>query len=221
MKVNVPGPAVLNTLLAEKVKKAVVVLEQGGIVAFPTETFYGLAVDPFNEQALSDLFKLKGRPGHKPVLVLIQSENQLTSLARSIPDLYRPLMQLYWPGPLTLVFPALATTLSSALTGTDGIGIGVRISSHPVARAFGQLWGRPLTATSANLSGWPAARTAAEVQQFFGAGVSYILDGGQTPGGMSSTVVGIAQGQLQLIRAGVIDFASLVAGEKVEGCLEK
>lgn len=213
MKVNVPGPALLNTPLAEEVKKAVVVLEQGGIVAFPTETFYGLAVDPFNEQALSDLFKLKGRPGHKPILVLIQSENQLTSLASSIPDLYRPLMQLYWPGPLTLVFPALAT-LSSALTGTDGIGVGVRISSHSVARDFGQLWGLPLTATSANLSGRPAARTAAEVHQFFGAGVSYILDGGQTTGGMSSTVVGIKQGQLRLIRAGVIDFSSLVAGEK-------
>jgi len=214
LKVNVPGPAVLNTPLAEEVKKAVVALEQGGIVAFPTETFYGLAVDPFNEQALSDLFKLKGRPGHKPILVLIQSENQLASLASSIPDLYRPLMQLYWPGPLTLVFPALAT-LPTALTGTDGLGIGVRISSHPVARAFGQLWGRPLTATSANLSGRPAARTAAEVQQFFGAGVSYILEGGQTPGGMSSTVVGISpQGQLQLIRAGVIDFSSLVARGK-------
>jgi len=213
LKVNVSGPALLNKPLAEEVKKAVLVLEQGGIVAFPTETFYGLAVDPFNEQALSELFKLKGRPVHKPILVLIQSENQLAGLASSIPDLYRPLMQLYWPGPLTLVFPALAT-LSTALTGTDGRGIGVRISSHAVARDFGQLWGRPLTATSANLSGRPAARTAAEVQQFFGAGVSYILDGGQTPGGMSSTVVGIAQGQLELIRAGVIDFSSLVAGGK-------
>ncbi|MDO9042023.1 MAG: L-threonylcarbamoyladenylate synthase [Desulfocapsaceae bacterium] len=193
---------------------AVAVLEQGGIVAFPTETFYGLAVDPFNEKALTDLFRLKGRPSHKPFLVLIQNETQLTSLASSIPPVYRPLMQAFWPGPLTLVFPAVAR-LSPVLIG-DSNGIGVRISPHPVARAFGQMWGRPMTATSANLSGMPAARTAYEVRQFFGDEVACVLDGGQTPGGMSSTVVGLYQGELQLIRAGVIEFSSLIKVSKAE-----
>jgi L-threonylcarbamoyladenylate synthase len=197
----------------EDYRRAIAVLAQGGIVAFPTETFYGLAVDPFNEKALSDLFRLKGRPLHKPFLVLIQDETQLLSLASSIPPAYRPLMQAFWPGPLTLVFPAVAR-LSSVLTGDDD-GIGVRISPHPVARAFGQMWGRPMTATSANLSGMPAARTADEVRQFFGDAVNCILDGGQTPGGMSSTVVGLHQGELQLIRAGVIEFSSLIEVSKV------
>jgi L-threonylcarbamoyladenylate synthase len=198
----------------EDYRRAVAVLAQGGIVAFPTETYYGLAVDPFNEKALTDLFRLKGRPLHKPFLVLIQDETQLLSLASSIPPAYIPLMQAFWPGPLTLVFPAVAS-LSSVLTG-DGDGIGVRISPHPVARAFGQMWGRPMTATSANLSGMPAARTADEVRQFFGDGVACILDGGQTPGGMSSTVVGLHQGELQLIRAGVIEFSSLIEVSKAE-----
>jgi L-threonylcarbamoyladenylate synthase len=191
----------------EDYRRATAVLEQGGIVAFPTETFYGLAVDPFNEKALTALFQLKRRVLHKPFLVLIQDETQLSHLASSIPLIYLPLMKAFWPGPLTLVFPACAE-LSSALTGESG-GIAVRISPHPVAGIFGQMWGRPMTATSANLSGLPAARTVDEVRRFFGDGVSCILEGGQTPGGMSSTVVGLNHGKLQLIRAGVIDFSSL------------
>ncbi len=215
MKVERPGHDLPLSPSDKEYRLAVSVLVQGGVVAFPTETFYGLAVDPYNEKALTDLFRLKGRPCHKPFLVLIQNESQLPSLASSIPPAYRPLMEAFWPGPLTLVFPAV-TTLSSMLTG-NGAGIGVRISPHPVARIFGQMWGRPMTATSANLSGMPAARTADEVRRFFGNGIACILDGGQTPGGMSSTVVGLYQEKLQLIRAGAIDFSSLIEASKAEG----
>lgn len=215
MKVECPGHELVQGPSDEDFRRAAAVLGQGGIVAFPTETFYGLAVDPFNEKALKSLFRLKGRPSHKPFLVLIQDESQLSELATSIPHPYRVLMKVFWPGPLTLVFPA-GPGLSSLLTGGSG-GIGVRISPHPVARDFGRMWGRPMTATSANLSGMAAARTADEVHRFFGDGVSLILDGGQTPGGMSSTVVGVDQGRLQLIRAGGIDFSSLVQVGKAEG----
>ncbi len=203
-----PGHEPIHGPSDEDFRRAVLVLAQGGVVAFPTETFYGLAVDPFNEKALTDLFRLKGRPSHKPFLVLIQDESQLSELVSSIPHAYSLLMKAFWPGPLTLVFPA-EQSLSPLLTGETS-GIGVRISPHPVARDFGQMWGRPMTATSANLSGMTSARTADEVQRFFGNGVSLILDGGQTPGGMSSTVVGVDRGKLQLIRAGVIDFSSLI-----------
>lgn len=206
--VECPGHELIHGPSEEDFRRAVSVLEQGGIVAFPTETFYGLAVDPFNEKALTDLFSLKGRPLHKPFLVLIQDASQLSDLVSSIPYAYGVLMKAFWPGPLTLVFPA-GPGLSSLLTGESG-GIGVRISPHPVARRFGRMWGRPITATSANLSGMTAARTADEVHRFFGDRVSLILDGGQTPGGMSSTVVGVDRGKLQLIRAGVIDFSSLI-----------
>ncbi|MBW6519810.1 MAG: threonylcarbamoyl-AMP synthase [Desulfoarculaceae bacterium] len=216
MKVDCPCSDLITGPSDEEFRRAVSALKQGGIVAFPTETFYGLAVDPFNEKALADLFRLKGRPLHKPFLVLIQNEDQLPRLARFIPSVYRPLMKAFWPGPLTLVFPAVST-LSPALTGADRAGIGVRISSHPVARVFGQLWGGPLTATSANLSGMVAARTADEVRRFFGEGVACVLNGGQSPGRKSSTVVGLSQGKLQLIRAGVIDFSALNQGGKDEG----
>ncbi len=214
MKVEYPGDDLIHGPADEEFRRAVSVLEQGGIVAFPTETFYGLAVDPFNEKALEKLFSLKGRPLYKPFLVLIQDETQLSELVRSIPQTFRPLMEAFWPGPLTLVFPA-GPGLSSLLTG-ESATIGVRISPHPVARIFGQIWGRPMTATSANLSGMPASSTAEEVRHFFGAGVDCILDGGQTPGGMCSTVVGLYKGKLQLIRSGMIDFSSLIQISKDE-----
>lgn len=192
---------------AHDYRRAVSFLAEGGIVALPTETFYGLAVDPFNERALEALFRLKGRERGKPFPVLIHHEGQLPALVQGVPDLYRPLMKAFWPGPLTLVFPAKAG-LSSLLTGKDG-GVGIRISPHPVAERLGQLWGRPITATSANPSGLPAARTAEEVRRFFGDKVDFILDGGPTAGGKSSTVVSLHGNGLCLLRAGVIEFSRL------------
>ncbi|MFH2123332.1 MAG: L-threonylcarbamoyladenylate synthase [Pseudomonadota bacterium] len=214
MKLESSGDNLSHGPTEEDFQRAVSVLEQGGIVAFPTETFYGLAVDPFNETALKNLFRLKGRPLHKPFLVLVQDERQLSELVSFIPHIFMPLMQIFWPGALTLVFPAVSG-LPSLLIGDNG-GIGIRISPHPVAGIFGRMWGGPMTATSANLSGMPAARTAHEVRRSFGDGVDYILDGGQTPGGMSSTVIGQCKGKLQLIRAGMIDFASLIQVSKNE-----
>jgi L-threonylcarbamoyladenylate synthase len=208
---------------ADDFRRAAASLEQGGIVAFPTETFYGLAVDPFNEQAVNNLYRLKGRPLHKPFLVLIQDASQLPMLARSIPPPYERLMRDFWPGPLTLVFPAVSG-LSTVLTGA-GPGIGARISPHPVALAFGKMWGKPMTATSANRSGMEAACTASEVRQIFGEEIACTLDGGRTQGGMSSTVVGLEQGELRLIRAGVIDFSTLVqvgtGRDEVSSCRSK
>ncbi len=188
-------------------KRAVECLAQGEIVAFPTETFYGLAVDPTNEEALAALFSLKQRPLDKPFPILIQNEEQLTGLTSAIPDAYKLLMKVFWPGPLTLVFPAV-DGLSPLLTRKSG-GIGIRISPHPVAIKFGRLWKGPMTATSANISGRSAARTAEDVRHFFGDKVACILDGGQTPGGMSSTVLGFDDGKLQLLREGAIAFSEL------------
>jgi len=193
--------------LEQDFQRAVTCLAQGKIVAFPTETFYGLAVDPFNEKALTALFSLKRRAKHKPFPILIQNKDQLADLTSEIPGAYKLLMKSFWPGPLTLVFPA-GKGLSVTLTGGSG-GIGIRISPHPVACKFGRFWKRPMTATSANLSGCAAARTAEEVLHFFGDEVACILDGGPTPGGMSSTVVGFKDGKLQLLRQGVIDFSAL------------
>jgi L-threonylcarbamoyladenylate synthase len=193
----------------EALAKACVALRAGGVVAFPTETYYGLAVDPFNQEALSRLFALKGRAGDKPVLLIIDHPSQLSTLVAEIPPPFPLLMERFWPGPLTLVFPG-APSLPGMLTGHRGT-IGVRVSSHPVARQLVRAFGRPLTATSANFSGQPAAVAASGVLEQLGPEVDAVLDGGETPGGQGSTLLGYQEGKVCLLRAGVIHFAEIEA----------
>lgn len=193
----------------EALAKACVALRAGGVVAFPTETYYGLAVDPFNQEALSRLFALKGRAGDKPVLLIVDNPSQLSTLVAEIPPPFPLLMERFWPGPLTLVFPG-APSLPGMLTGHRGT-IGVRVSSHPVARQLVRAFGRPLTATSANFSGQPAAVAASGVLEQLGPEVDAVLDGGETPGGQGSTLLGYQEGKVCLLRAGVIPFAEIEA----------
>lgn len=189
-------------------ERAATVLLQGGIVAFPTETYYGLAADPFCEPAVSRLFQVKRRPALKPLLLLIDRIEQLQEVAAEVPAQYQELMERFWPGPLTLVFPA-RKELPAVLTGNTGT-IGVRISPHPVARELIRMTGRPLTATSANFSDLPPARTAREVQTMFQNSLDYILDGGETAAGLCSTVVGLEGGRMVLFRRGQIDLSDLL-----------
>jgi L-threonylcarbamoyladenylate synthase len=184
-------------------------LQAGRVVAFPTETYYGLAVDPCNRQALSRLFALKRRPPDKPVLLLVEDRRQLPLIVRDVPPPFEILLQEFWPGPLTLVFPG-KDTLPDMLTGYSST-VGVRQSSHPVAGRLVQAFGRPITATSANRSGEPAAVDAAGVIDQLGPDVDFVLDGGSTPGGLSSTIVGQEEGRILLIRPGVIPFADILA----------
>ena len=189
------------------------VIHQGGVVAFPTETYYGLAVDPFNPDAVERLFHLKQRPLAKPLLTLISEKSQLTRLTPAIPAQYERLMDCFWPGPLTLVFEALSSLSPSVCGGTETIG--VRISSHSLATALVVETGQPITATSANVSGCLPAVTAAEVMQAFDVCPDYVLDGGRTPGGKGSTLIGLKRKEPLLIREGVIDFS------KITHCLQK
>lgn len=186
------------------------ILTQGGIVAFPTETCYGLAVDPENENALHRLFQLKQRPHNKPVLLLIHDIALLDTLVSSIPELYLPLMEKYWPGPLTLIFPAKAG-LSGYLTG-DTASVGVRISPNLHAMALCRQFGRALTATSANFSGQPPARSAAEAIEVFGKTLDYVLDGGETPARLCSTIIGIEKDELCLLRPGQVVVPGVIQG---------
>jgi len=191
------------------VERAVVVLRQGGIVAFPTETYYGLAVDPFNPDALRRLFTVKKRTTQKPILTVINGSYQLTSLVRDIPPLFQVLMDQFWPGPLTLVFNG-REYLPPLLTGQTGT-IGIRWSSNRVACRLAARFGNAVTATSANLSGGTPAVTAAECSRYFGSGIDFVIDGGTTPGGQGSTLIGIEKGHLQLLRDGVVPFADIAA----------
>ncbi len=190
----------------KEIEKAAAIIRHGGVVAFPTETYYGLAVDPFNLDALEKLFRLKNRPEKKPVLLLIADISQLNLLVTGIPSVFRFLLNL-WPAPLTLVFEALPD-LSPRLTA--GVGtVGVRISPHPIADALVRRAGRPITATSANLSGEKPATEPSAVEKAFGTGIDYLLDGGMTLGGASSTLVGCEADSLVLLREGVLPFERL------------
>lgn len=182
---------------------AVRLLKRGGVVAFPTETYYGLAVDPFCESAVSRLYELKIRPADKPLLLLIEKLEQLALIVERIPQQFLPLMEKYWPGPLTLIFPA-KSSVSKIITGNTGT-IGVRISPHPVARSLLVRMQGPLTATSANISGGEPAQTAAEVEKIFGSSVDLILDGGQSAAGLCSTIVGLQDDRLTLLRKGQVE----------------
>jgi len=184
--------------------RAVAVLNDGGVVAFPTETYYGLAVDPLNPMALKHLFALKQREISKPILTLVDDRESLFSLVQDIPSLYEPLMKEFWPGPLTLIFPARVNLPTLLTAGTSTIG--VRQSSHPFARQLLRAFGRPLTATSANISGRAAAVDAHEVKAQFGSRIDMIFDGGSTPGINGSTIIGLANDGLKCIREGAIPF---------------
>ena len=196
--------------LIREIEQAAIIIKQGGIVAFPTETYYGLAVDPFNYQALERLFSIKQRPMAKPLLTLISNVGQLSDLTPYIPDLFKPLMAKFWPGPLTLVFDA-KLDLPNLLTA-DTETVGSRISSHPVAQKFVESVGVPITATSANISGKLPAVSATDVNAQFGSHLDWLIDGGITPGGAGSTVAGYDQDGLRLIREGVFSFARIRRG---------
>ena len=193
----------------ESLYRAADILWKGGVVAFPTETYYGLAVDPFRSQALERLFQVKRRRKELPILVLVGETDQVPLLAREVPQVFHRLIERFWPGPLTLVCPALPT-LSPLLTGNSGT-VGLRQSPNKTANRLIQTFGGPVTATSANVSGFPAAVTADGVARIFSDEIDLILDGGTTPGGKGSTLVGIEGPTLRCLREGKIAFADVQA----------
>ncbi|MFV0435905.1 MAG: L-threonylcarbamoyladenylate synthase [Desulfopila sp.] len=189
--------------------QGVAAIRSGGIVAVPTETYYGLAVDPANESAIMGLFALKKRPCHKPILLLISAMNQLDRLVKEIPSQYLSLMERFWPGPLTLIFPA-QDQISPLLTGGSGT-IGVRLTSHPVARRIIDQLGSAITATSANLSAREPARSAARIREVFGDRIDVVVDVGPADDGPGSTVVNLQSGRLCVERQGRIALPAVPA----------
>ena len=183
------------------------VLNSGGVIAFPTDTFYGLGADPFNPNALSKIFQIKQRPADKPLLVLIHSLDQLSDLGQELTDNARKLMERFWPGPLTLIFKA-APGLPDALTAGTGT-IGVRLPDHPFTRRLLETLGRPLTAPSANISGTGELRTAQEVTSSLEDKLDLIVDGGPAPGGKSSTVLDTTTNPPTLVREGALSRGDL------------
>ena len=186
----------------ETLDEAVAVLRNGGLVAFPTESFYGLGAEAGNEQALARVFGVKGRPESKPLLVLVDSVAMAESLAAGIPAGARDLMARHWPGALTLVLEA-AAHLPSALTGETGT-VGVRMPGHPVALGLVRAAGFPVTAPSANPSGEAPPTTALAVLRYFERTLDLILDGGPTAGGTGSTVADCTAWPPRVLRQGPV-----------------
>jgi L-threonylcarbamoyladenylate synthase len=189
------------------IKKAGQLILHGKVVAFPTETFYGLGADALDVEALQKIFRVKGREANKPLLLLVADRSWLPGLVKNISPRAEPLMERFWPGPLTLVFEA-AAHLPPLLTANTG-KIGLRISSHPVAQALVRVVGRAITATSANVSDQPGASLAGEVFQALGKKIDAILDGGKTAGGLGSTVVDVSEVPPKIIRQGAISHSEL------------
>jgi L-threonylcarbamoyladenylate synthase len=183
------------------------ILQHGGLVAFPTDTVYGLAALPFQGETVERLYIVKARNSERAIAVLLGDISQLSKVASQLSPTALRLAERFWPGPLTLVVPRLPTLpeiLSANLT------IGVRIPDHPVALALLKLIG-PLAVTSANLSGKENASTAQEVLAQLDGRFHLILDGGQTPGGMPSTVIDCTKPGLTILREGPIRLKDLQA----------
>jgi L-threonylcarbamoyladenylate synthase len=191
------------------IARAADILLDGGLVAFPTESFYGIAVDIRNESAIKRLFSAKGRSASSPVLILIDSTETLDLYVEQIPPLVFRLIEKFWPGGLTLVLTA-GSKISPLLTaGTQKIG--VRLSSHPVATALARSIGTPISGTSANISGQPGCRSAPEVFEQLGSRVDLILDAGETAGKVGSTVLDVTQRPPKILRDGIVSRQQLKA----------
>jgi L-threonylcarbamoyladenylate synthase len=201
-------------MLADSVRR---VLEKGGLIALPTESFYGLAVAPSDEQALARLWQIKGRSKGKPILVLIGDASQVRPLVQSIPSAATILMEAFWPGPLTIVFPA-AIGLSDAVTAGTG-SVGIRLSAwQPLCDLLHRVG--PVTGTSANREGMPPPTTAEEVRNSLGDTLDLIVDAGPTPGGRPSTVIDV-RGSIRIIRDGAIDRDAIIGRLVAHGlCLD-
>lgn len=187
------------------IRHAVDVLQHGGLVAFPTDTVYGLAVLPFKAETVEQLFTAKGRNSSKAIAVLVGEVEHLNQVTTGLSQAARRLVERFWPGPLTLIVPK-RSTLPDALSQNQTVG--VRMPDHPLAllllRAIG-----PLAVTSANLSGADNTNTAAEVMEQMNGRVHLIIDGGRSTGGVPSTVVDCTKAELSIERPGPISLEEI------------
>jgi L-threonylcarbamoyladenylate synthase len=181
-------------------------LKAGELVVYPTETFYGVGADPFSDRAMNLLFAAKAREADKPVGLIAADREMAFSVVAEISEWAERLANAFWPGPLTLVLP-VQPGFAPELVGPDGIG--VRVSPHPIARALARGLGKPITATSANLSGGAAATKLAEARAAFGDKVKVYLEGGKLSAAAPSTVVAVDGNVVKMIRIGAISASQI------------
>ncbi|HEV2827297.1 MAG TPA: L-threonylcarbamoyladenylate synthase [Pyrinomonadaceae bacterium] len=182
------------------------IIANGGIIAFRTDTFYGLGADPLNPEAIRKVKELKGREDDKPILLLISDLNQVDRFVAQS-DFFKLVAARHWPAPLTLIGVSLPHVPIELTAGTNSLGI--RLPDDEDVRDFVRVCGGALTATSANISGQPPARTAQEVQSYFPEGLEIIIDAGQVSVSEPSTVVDLSGRDPRVIREGAIPLEEL------------
>jgi L-threonylcarbamoyladenylate synthase len=192
-----------------RLQEAAAWLRAGGIVVFPTETFYGLAVDPESADAVTALFDLKGRPDTHAVPLVAGTRDQVARHIGPLTGLNARLAEVWWPGPLSLLFNAPAAIAPAVHAGTGAVA--VRVPDHPVARALAETFGRPVTATSANRSGEPPATEVSVIADLVADARVFVLAAGRTPGGRPSTIVDARFSPPVIVRDGAIPADRVLA----------
>lgn len=190
------------------IKEAVGYLLEGEVIAYPTETFYGLGVDVFNEKAVKKLYKLKQRDYGLPISILVSDMAMLNKVVTEVPESAKSLIRSFWPGPLTICFPASSSISKTLITNTGKIG--VRISSNLVASALVRELNRPITTTSANLSSFPPSLNIKHIKNYFKDKLSCILDAGECEPSRGSTVIDVAEDTMAIIRDGAISADDVI-----------
>ncbi|WP_416828077.1 L-threonylcarbamoyladenylate synthase [Ectobacillus polymachus] len=192
-----------------QLQEAANLLQQGEVVAFPTETVYGLGADAMKNEAVRKIFEAKGRPSDNPLIVHIADAEQLTPIVSSISPLAHVLMETFWPGPLTLIFPSSDRVATRVTAGLNTVA--VRMPDHPVARALLKMANVPVAAPSANVSGRPSPTLASHVYADLNGKIAGIVDGGATGVGVESTVLDITSEVPTILRPGGVTKEQLEA----------
>jgi L-threonylcarbamoyladenylate synthase len=193
----------------DAIEEAATWIRDGGVVAIPTDTLYGLAVDPFNRGAVARLFDVKRRPSERAVPLIASDRAQVEAHFGALDPMAARLAERFWPGPLTLLVAA-PPALASGVAGPGG-RVGVRVPADAIARSVCAAADRPITATSANVSGAEATADPDAVERTLGDAIDLLLDAGRTPGGSPSTIVDTLDGTPRVIRAGAIEWDEISA----------
>ena len=196
-----------NQIIHAVLEESVRCLRSGGVIAFPTDTLYGLGADAFSPEAVGRVFDIKGRASSSGLPLLIADASDLDTVAVDITDMARTLAEEFWPGPLTLVLRRSARVPAVTTGGLDTVA--VRTPDHPIPRALVRSLGRPITGTSANPTGGPDPVTAGEVKGLLGEAVDYIIDAGPSPLGSPSTILDLSGERPAILRAGALQREAL------------
>jgi len=185
------------------------IIRAGGVIVFPTRNLYGLGADAFNPEAVARVFRIKRRPPDKPVSILVRSRMEVDGLVTHIPDAARRLMDRFWPGRMTIVFAARPEVPQALIA--DAGKIGIRVPQHPAAVALTTALNRPITGTSANLSGMPGVHRISDLPEAIIKNVDLVLDAGDLKIGIGSTVVDVTIDPPQVLREGEVRMQELTA----------